>query len=90
MRAGRASHRVSETPRPVPAQLQTLGASARADIEKYLRAATGASEVELQEHADESLLAGMIVRTADQELDTSARSKLGRLSSLNVNTPEKA
>jgi ATP synthase F1 delta subunit len=69
---------------------QPLDASARAELGAYLKVAAGASRVELSEQLDSSLLAGVIVRTADQEFDTSARTKLTRLTSLNVNTPEKA
>lgn len=67
--------------------LETVG---RAELEKYLRDATGAKSVELDERVDADLLAGMVVRTAELELDTSARTKLKRLSSLNVNTPREA
>lgn len=67
-----------------------LDASARTELEAYLKKATGAKQVELDETVDGSLLAGAIVRTADRELDTSARSKLTKLASLHLNTPEKA
>ncbi len=67
-----------------------LDASSIAELEQYLKRTTGATSIELDERVDAELLAGMIVRTADLELDTSARSKLSRLRSLHVKTPEKA
>lgn len=63
-----------------------LDDAARAELQHYLRSATGAQTVELNEQTDPELLAGAIIRTADQELDTSARTKLTRLRSLNVNS----
>ena len=67
-----------------------LETSAREQLIAYLQKAAGAKSVELNERVDTGLLAGVVVRTPDQELDTSARSKLNRLASLNVNTPREA
>lgn len=67
-----------------------LDADARKQLQTYLQRATKAATVELNEQVDASLLAGMIVRTADYECDTSARTKLNRLSSLRINTPNEA
>lgn len=66
-----------------------LDAPTRAELQRYLKAAVGVKSVELYEQIDESLLAGAIVTTADSELDTSARTKLRKLSGLHV-TPEEA
>lgn len=60
-----------------------LSAASRAEISTYLQNATGAKSVELEESVDPTLLSGVIVRTADQELDTTARAKLKQLASLN-------
>ena len=62
-----------------------LSDAARQELTQYLQAATGARAIELNETTNPELLAGAVVRTADRELDTSARSKLTRLRSLNVN-----
>lgn len=62
-----------------------LAEATRTELTDYLKAATGAKAVELHESVDPDLLAGIVVRTAELELDTSARSKLMRLGSLNVN-----
>ncbi|HKX24410.1 MAG TPA: F0F1 ATP synthase subunit delta [Candidatus Saccharimonadales bacterium] len=67
-----------------------LDDAARAELKKYLVSATGAKAIELNEQVDADLLAGLVVRTADQELDTSARTKLDKLKSLNVNTTPRA
>jgi F0F1-type ATP synthase delta subunit len=66
-----------------------LDAATRKELEAYLVNATGVKEVELSEQLDEALLAGVVVKTADLELDTSARTKLKQLASLHV-TPEEA
>lgn len=67
-----------------------LDAAARTELTDYLTKATGAKTVELNEQVDADLLAGLVVRTADQEMDTSARTKLDKLKSLNVNTTPRA
>ncbi len=56
--------------------------SARSELTRYLQYATGAKTVELNEQVEEELLAGTIVRTATEELDTSARSRLNQLRGL--------
>lgn len=87
------AHELGESEGHIYAEVSSafpLDAAARKELETYLRQATGATAVELDERVDESLLAGIVVRTADQELDTSARAKLSQLSSLHVNTPKQA
>lgn len=69
------------------ASAYALDQAARAELQKYLQIHAGANVVELDERVDADLLAGVIVRTADQELDTSVRTKLKDLASLNVNIP---
>ena len=66
----------------------SLDAAARDELTNYLRRATDARTVELNEHVESDLLAGAVIRTASQELDTSARTKLNRLKSLNINAVE--
>lgn len=61
----------------------TLDASSRQQLETYLKAKTGAKTVELSEQTNPSLLSGVVVRTANLELDTSAKTKLAHLASLN-------
>ena len=63
-----------------------LGASAKAELQAYLKQQTGAKSVELNEAIDARLLAGVIVRTSDEELDTSAATKLNRLTTLHLTT----
>lgn len=67
-----------------------LDGSARNELVAYLQRAAGVKTVELNEQVDAALLSGVVVRTPDQELDTSARTKLQKLASLNVNTPREA
>jgi F-type H+-transporting ATPase subunit delta len=66
-----------------------LDAPTRSELQRYLKVTTGVDKVELHEQIDEALLAGVVVRSSDLELDTSARSKLRKLASLH-NTPEEA
>ena len=54
----------------------------RQELTATLKAATGASRVELFEHIDPALLGGLIARTPDQQLDASVRTKLKQLASL--------
>lgn len=63
---------------------QPLDVSVRQELVRYLQSATSAKTVELDEQVNPELVAGVVVRTADQELDTSARSKLSSLRSLNM------
>ncbi len=65
-----------------------LDAAAREQLSDYLRRTTDAKTVELNEQVDDDLLAGTVVRTSTKELDTSARTKLNRLKSLNLNAVE--
>ena len=67
-----------------------LDSPSRLALTHYLRSATGAKTVELDEQSNADLLAGLVVTTADAELDTSAARKLQRLRSLHLSTPEKA
>ncbi len=60
-----------------------LDASGRAALKHYLQQATGAQAVEFEESTDPALLSGVVVRTADQELDTTAWRNLKQLASLN-------
>jgi F0F1-type ATP synthase delta subunit len=62
-----------------------LDASARAELTRYLQQTTSAKTVEFDEQVDPELLTGVVVSTAEQEMDTSARTKLTKLQSLNVN-----
>lgn len=87
------AHELAATEGHLYAEVSTvhpLNDTARAELKKYLSDMTGAKTTELNEQIDASLLAGMIVRTADQELDTSARTKLDKLKGLNVNTTPRA
>jgi len=59
-----------------------LSASIREELQRTLKAATGASRVELAEHLDPALIGGLIARTPDQQLDASVRTKLKQLASL--------
>ncbi len=67
-----------------------LDASARAELTAYLQQATRAQTVELNEQTDPELLSGLVVKTAEQELDTTARTKLTKFRSLNVNMSREA
>ncbi len=59
-----------------------LDQSSRNAIIHYLQQQTTSRAVELREAVDQNLLSGVIVRTADQELNTSARHRLQQLASL--------
>lgn len=52
-------------------------------LKNYLQTTTGVHKVDLEVKVDPELLSGMIVRTVDKELDTSARRRLRQLASLN-------
>lgn len=60
-----------------------LNEAARTQLKEYLRRETDTTEVELEEVVAADLLSGIIVRTADREIDLSARHQLQRLVSLN-------
>lgn len=49
------------------------------DIETIMKDLTGATEVVINQHTDETLLGGMIARTPDAELDLSLRTKINNL-----------
>lgn len=59
-----------------------LSDSLRAELKKYLTQATQASTVVLDERVDPSLLSGLIAKTPDYELNTTARYRLRKLTSL--------
>lgn len=67
-----------------------LDASARTELQQYLKQQTGATSVELNESIDQALLAGVVVRTSDEELDTSAATKLNRLTTFAPNVAREA
>lgn len=60
-----------------------LNETTRMALTEYLQQQTGAKTVELSEDVDSNLLSGVVVRTADKELDTTARHTLQQLASLN-------
>ena len=61
-----------------------LDAPTRQALTAYLQTQTGAKTIELAEQIDTALLAGVVIRTADQQLDTSARHKLRQLAGLDT------
>ncbi len=67
-----------------------LDARSQTELEAYLKRATQATSVELSQQVEADLLAGMIVRTPELELDTSAATRLRQLRSLRLNMTEKA
>lgn len=54
----------------------------RTQLEAFLAAKTGATEVTLSETVEPELLSGFVVTTPDYELNTTARSKLRQLNTL--------
>ncbi len=58
-----------------------LDAKTRREVENYLQSATGAQTIELTETVKPELLSGIVLRTADQELNLSAQYKLKQLAS---------
>lgn len=60
-----------------------LDDTTRSNLRAFLQTKTGAKTVELEESIDPSLLAGVRLRTPDEELDTSVRRELTKLASLN-------
>lgn len=56
-----------------------LGEPSRQSIITMLQQATGAKSVELNEQRDESLIGGVVVRTATHELDASIKRQLTQL-----------
>lgn len=60
-----------------------LDDAAKTAVQAYLKQATGACSVELTEHINKDLLSGLLIRTADRELDLSARRQLQQLARLN-------
>ena len=59
-----------------------LSEKAKTQVERLVKAASGAKKVEMVERKDPSLIGGIVVRTADAELDGSVRTKLRKLRSI--------
>lgn len=59
-----------------------LSAELKQNLAAYLQRATGAQEIVLDESVDPSLLSGLVARTPDYELNTTARYRLRQLKSL--------
>jgi F-type H+-transporting ATPase subunit delta len=59
-----------------------LADESRKAILDYVRGITDASDPELRETVDESLLGGVIIRVAGTELDSSLKTKLNRLKTI--------
>ena len=57
--------------------------SVRKELTHYLKEMTHAREVAITERSDKSLLGGFTARTPDQELDTSIRTQLQQLATIN-------
>lgn len=51
-------------------------------IDRYIKSATGASEVEVIKTVDENLIGGVVISTTDATLDNSIRTKLQKLRSI--------
>ena len=60
-----------------------LNDTVRSELSAYLQQQTNASKVVLSEKTDVSLIGGLVARTPDQELDTSVRSQLKQLATIN-------
>ena len=56
-----------------------LNRANESDIKRILSELTGATEVEIVNEIDETLLGGMVARTPEMELDLSLRTKLNKL-----------
>lgn len=54
----------------------------RAELAAYLSAKTGAKTIDLSETVEADLLTGLIVKTPDYELNTTARAKLRQLNTI--------
>jgi len=59
-----------------------LSAEARRQVERLVKASTGATSVETIETVNPQLIGGIVVKTADAELDGSVRTKLRNLRSI--------
>ncbi len=55
-----------------------LGADARGEVERFIKAATGARELELETTVDSGMIGGIKIETPGQALDASVRTKLAR------------
>jgi F-type H+-transporting ATPase subunit delta len=60
-----------------------LDEATRTGVTAYLQQQIGAKTVELDEVVEPNLIGGVTMQTADLELDTTVRTKLRRLASLN-------
>ena len=59
-----------------------LSQQIRSQVKKLVKNSTGASKLELIEVIEPTLIGGIVIRTADAELDRSVRTKLQRLRSI--------
>lgn len=59
-----------------------LPAKTREQVKQFIKAASRAKEVELVEQTDPGLIGGIVIQTADAELDGSVRTKLRNLRSI--------
>lgn len=59
-----------------------LSEKARVRVKQLVESASGAREVELVEKEDPKLIGGIVIKTADAELDGSVRTKLRNLRSI--------
>ena len=59
-----------------------LSDAIRTELQRYLKAATGAERVIVTEHVEADLLGGLVARTPDGTLDTSVRTQLKRLTAI--------
>jgi F-type H+-transporting ATPase subunit delta len=55
-----------------------LGGEARAEVERFIKEATGARELELETTVDPEMIGGIKIETPGQALDASVRTKLAR------------
>ena len=61
---------------------RALSAQTRAAVEKLVKTSTHATTVEMVEKTDPGLIGGLVVQTADAELDGSIRTKIRNLRSI--------
>lgn len=61
---------------------QELSQKTRAAVEKLIKTSVGAKSVEMVETTDPGLIGGIVIQTADAELDGSIRTKLRNLRSI--------
>lgn len=61
---------------------RSLSDKTREQIKKLVKTSVGAKEVEMVETTDPGLIGGVVIQTADAELDSSVRTKLRNLRSI--------